>query len=103
MSLSKSIKTARGAHQLLRSRVAGTRPDEQSSAAYRTLKAALDELWAAADDYPETQQIRQAVGRLTIDAEYFAGLNDGEGFRDSAEVWQQYSNLEHLVGVENRN
>ena len=98
MNVTESIQMARKTHELLRSRVAGTPPDEQSAAAYRALKTALDELWAAAQPHPDMKQIRGAIGMLTIDAEYFAGLNDGEGFRDAAEAWQQYSYLEHTLG-----
>ena len=79
MKSAECIQTARKAHEVLRSRVAGTRPDDQSSAAYRALKAALDELWTAAEEHSETKQIRGIIGKLTVDAEYFAGLNDGEG------------------------
>jgi hypothetical protein len=99
MKSAECIQTARKAHVVLRSRAAGTRSDDQSYAAYRTLKTALDELWAAAEQHRETKQIRKAIGKLTVDAEFFAGLNDGEGFRDATEVWQQYTYLEHAIGL----
>ena len=98
MNLTECIQLTRKAHESLRSRTAGTRPDEQSSAAYRALKAGLDELWAAAQRHPDAKEIRNAIGKLTIDAEYFAGLNEGEGFRDAAEVWQRYNYLEETIG-----
>src|SRR5690348_7461355 len=91
MNLSECIQITREAHESLRSRTPGTRPDEQSSTAYQTVKKGLDELWAAAQQRPDKKQICNAIGRLTIDAEYFAGLNDNEGYRDASEVWQQYS------------
>ena len=99
MDLSKPLETARQSHELLRSRGAGTSPDEQSSA-YRALKNAFDELWVATQQRPDVKEIHRAIGRLITDAEYFAGLNDAEGFRDPAEVWQQYGYLAQAVGPE---
>jgi hypothetical protein len=98
MNLTESIQITRNAHGLLRSRTPGTRLDEQSSAAYQKVKKGLDELWAAAQQRSDKKQICSAIGRLTIDAEYFAGLNDSEGFRDASEVWQLYIHLEKTVG-----
>jgi hypothetical protein len=98
MNLTESIQTTRKSHELLRSRTAGTRPDEQSSIAYQTVKKGLDELWEAAQKHPHKKQICSAIGRLIIDAEYFAGLNDSEGYGDASEVWQQYAYLEKTVG-----
>ena len=98
MNLAECIQTTRKAHELLRSRTPGTRPDEQSSTAYQTVKKGLDELWAAAQQRPDNKRISSAIGRLVIDAEYFAGLNDSEGYGDASEVWQQYAYLEKTVG-----
>jgi hypothetical protein len=94
MSLTDCIQATRQAHELLRRRAAGTRPDEQCSAAYRTVKSGLDELWTAAQQHLAMQQLQAAIEKLTVDAQYFAGLSDSEGFRDAAEVWQQYAYLE---------
>ena len=99
MNLTETIRTAREAHEVLRSRTAGTRPDEKSSAAYRAVKTALEELWTAAQQHPDSKQVRGAIGRLTVDAEYFAGLNDGEGFREATEVWQRSTFLQQTVGA----
>src|SRR4051794_15353177 len=98
MNLTECIQMTRKAHESLRSRTAGTLPDERSSSAYRRLKKGLDELWAAAQEHLDAQELRDAIAKLTIDAEYFAGLNDGEGFRDAAEVWQQYDYLDKTIG-----
>jgi hypothetical protein len=98
MNLTECIQISRNAHELLRSRTAGSRPDQQGSTAYLTVKKGLDELWAAAQHRPDSKQIRSAIGRLIIDAEYFAGLNDSEGFRDASDVWQQYGYLEETIG-----
>ena len=99
MNVNECIEMARKAHERLRARTAGIRPDERSSAVYNSLKSALDEIWAAAEQRPDMKQIRSAIEKLTSDAEFFAGLNDSEGFRDAAEVWQQYAYLKHAVGV----
>jgi hypothetical protein len=98
MNLTECIRVTRNAHELLRSRAPTTRPDEKSSTAYQTVKKGLDKLWEAAQQSADNKQICNVIGRLTIDAEYFAGLNDSEGFRDASEVWQQYIYLEKAVG-----
>jgi hypothetical protein len=97
MKVTEFVETARKAHETLRARVAGTRPDDRSSAAYKTLKSALDRLLAAVQQRPDVKQIRNAIGKLTTDAEFFAGRNDDEGFRDAADVWQQYDNLKQAL------
>ena len=38
-------------------------------------------------------RVRRAIRLLTVDAEYYAGLNDAEGFRDPSEAWGQYELL----------
>jgi uncharacterized protein (DUF3084 family) len=98
MNLTECIRVTRNAHELLRSRTLGTRPDEQSSTAYQIVKKGLDKLWAAAQQRADNQQICNVIGGLTIDAECFAGLNDSEGFRDASDVWQQYGYLEETIG-----
>ena len=70
---------------------------------YRLVKAVLDQLWEAADRpdaMAPTVDIRRAVGRLTTDAEYYAGLSDAEGFRDPAEVMALYDMLERAFAGE---
>jgi hypothetical protein len=57
MNLTECIQITRKAHELLRSRTGGTRPDEQSSTAYQTVKKGLAELWAAAQERPEKKQM----------------------------------------------
>ncbi len=99
MNLHETIQITRDAHELLRSRTPGTRPDEPSSFAYQKVKKGLDELWAAAQQLLATKETRSRIGRLMIDAEYFAGLNDSEGFRDASEVWQQYTFLQETFGL----
>ena len=98
MNLTEYIQITRTAHELLRSRAPGTCLDDRSSTAYQTVKKGLDELWAAAQQRPDNKQICGAIRRLTIDAEYFAGLNDSQGFRDASDVWQQYGYLQKTVG-----
>ena len=93
MHITECVETARKAHQSLRSRTPGARPDEQSAAAYKAFKTAVNQLWIVTQQYPDAQQIRSSIWKLTIDAEFFAGLNDSEGFRHAAEVWQQYTYL----------
>jgi hypothetical protein len=100
MKSAECIQTARKAHEALRSRAAGARPNEESSTAYRALKAALDELWTDAERHTEAEQIRRVIGQLTIDAEYFAGMNEGEGFHDATEVWRQYNYLKGATDLE---
>ncbi len=97
MNIPEAIQTARKAHQHLRGRPAGVPPEQKSNAVYASLKAALDELWTAAERHRDAKQIRRAVVQLTVDAEFFAGLSDTEGFRDPAEVWQQYSYIEQAM------
>ena len=97
MNIIESVDAARSAHQRLRARPGGASPDPQSSTAYASFKAALDQLWSAAERHRDTQEIRRALTRLTADAEFCAGLSDAEGFRDAAEVWQQYDYLEQAM------
>ena len=98
MNLTQCIHTARNAHELLRSRTPGARPDEPGATAYQAVKTGLNQMWEAAQQRADKKQICSAIGRLTIDAEYFAGFNDSEGFRDASEVWQEYSYLEKTLG-----
>ena len=60
MNTSECIQAAREAHTSLRLRSGGITPDERSTAAYRMLKAAFDELWPQC----ESNQLHRAIGRL---------------------------------------
>jgi hypothetical protein len=101
VNITECIEKARKAHVALRSRAGGTCPDEQSSLAYKTFKTAVNQLWAETPQLPNARDIRSSLWRLTIDAEFFAGLNDSEGFRDATEVWQQYTYLKQAVDAGN--
>jgi hypothetical protein len=97
VSLLDQVRAARQAHEALRSSQPAPANLDEKAGLYRAVKAALDELWAAADRpgvAAPAVEVRRAVRRLTVDAEYHAGLTDGEGFRDPAEVWGQYEWLE---------
>ena len=94
MNHASPFAVARVAHERLRRRVAGLRPDEKSTKDYSIIKTTLDGLWRVAVRFPDAAQIRQVIDRLRADAEYVAGLTDTEGFRAADEVSQQYSRLE---------
>jgi hypothetical protein len=97
MRLADQIRMARQAHEELRASPPARRSLAEKADRYRAVKAVLDRLWEAADRPEGTAsaaEVRRAIRRLTVDAEYYAGLNDAEGFRDSAEVSGQYDLLE---------
>jgi hypothetical protein len=61
------------------------------------VRTALEELWGAADGPGVAEpaaEVRRAVRRLTVDADFYAGLTNGEGYRDPAEAWATYEWLE---------
>jgi hypothetical protein len=100
MGLLEQLRSARRVHEELRlspppRATLGPKADH-----YRTVKAALDQAWEAAER-PDTvvpaADVRRAVQRLTADAEFHAGLSDAEGFRDPAEAWAEYDLLERAV------
>jgi hypothetical protein len=97
MNVVESVHAARSAHERLRGRPGGASPDPQSSAAFVSFKAALDQLWSAAERHRDAQEIRRALTRLTADAEFCAGLSDTEGFRNPSEIWQQYDYIEQAM------
>lgn len=97
MKITEYIDTARSAHVTLRLQTEGNRPDENSSVAYKTFKTAVDQLWTETSGHPNSQPIRTSLSRLTVDAEFFAGLNDSEGFYDAAEVWREYEYLKQTI------
>jgi hypothetical protein len=94
MSIITRIREARRAHESLRAVPARTANLDEKAPLYQRVKAVMDELWSAAPPDRSGNILRTAIRRLTVDAEYFAGLTDGEGFRDPAEVWTQYDLLE---------
>jgi hypothetical protein len=94
MSVITRIKEARRAHEALRFEPARSANLDEKAPLYRRVKAVLDELWSAAGLSGSVDVLRTAIRRLIVDAEYFAGLTDGEGFRDATEVWDQYELLE---------
>ena len=94
MNTTEYVHAARNAHQRLRSRPGGASSDPQ---AYSSCKAALDQLWAAAERHRDAREIRRTLTRLTADAEFFAGRNDAEGFCNPVEVWQQYDYIERAM------
>ena len=96
MGILKRIVAAHQSHVTLRSSLPSRTNLAEKADLYRTIKAVLDELWEAAEG-PGTSasitDVRRAVRLLTVDAEYYAGLNDSEGTRDPAEAWGQYDLL----------
>jgi hypothetical protein len=98
MGLLDQIRAARKAHKELQSSPPARATLAQKADQYRAVKMVFDQLWEKADGLgaPATD-VRRAVRRLTIDAEYFAGLSDAEGFRDPAELWAEYDLLERAV------
>jgi len=97
MGVLDQIRAARQAHEALRSSPPARTNLAEKADLYRGVKVVLDDLWRAADlpgANASVAEIRRAVRLLTIDSEYYAGLNDAEGFRDPAEVWGQYELLQ---------
>jgi hypothetical protein len=97
MSLLDDVRMARQAHEALRSSPPSSATLAQKAERYRAVKAVLDKLWEAAErpgaPVPAAD-VRRSLRRLTVDAEYYAGLSDAEGFRDPAEAIAQYDLLE---------
>jgi hypothetical protein len=99
MSLREQIRTARQAHEELRSSPPARTNLDAKADRYRAVKSVLDQLWEAADRpgaAPLAAEVRRAIRLLTVDAEYYAGMNDAEGFRDAAEASGQYDWLERV-------
>jgi hypothetical protein len=95
VSLLDQVRAARQAHEALRSSLPAPGNLDEKAGLYRAVKSALAELWGAADrPGAPAAEVRRAVRRLTVDAEYYAGLTDGEGYRDPSEVWGAYDWLE---------
>jgi hypothetical protein len=70
-----------------------------SPAAYKAFKTAMNRWWVVTPQYPDAQPIRSCIWKLTIDAEFFAVLNDSEGFCDGIEMWQQYAYLRQAIDL----
>ena len=97
MGMLEEIRTARQAHEALRSSPPARATLAQKADHYGAVKSVLDRLWEAADRSGATApaaDVRRSIRRLTADAEYYAGLSDAEGFRDPAEVTAEYDLLE---------
>jgi hypothetical protein len=97
VSLLDQVRAARQAHEALRSSLPIPASLDERARLYRAVKSALDELWGAADrpgPAASAAEVRRALRRPTVDAEWHAGLTDGEGYRDPAEVWGAYDWLE---------
>jgi|SRR5687767_8254645 hypothetical protein len=97
MSVVDRIRAARRAHEALRAESPSAANLQSKADVYRRIKALFDELWAAADRADVAggaTEMHRAIRLLTIDAEHHAGLSDSEGFRDTAEAWDQYDLLE---------
>jgi hypothetical protein len=97
MGLLDPIRVARQTHDALRSSLPSRTNLAEKADLYRTVKSVLDDLWKATDrpgTATSATEVRRAVRRLTVDAEYHAGLNNSEGFRDAAEASGQYDLLE---------
>ena len=96
MSVVVDIRAARRAHDSLRSCPPDAANLAHKADLYRVVKPVLDVLWTETDR-PDAalpaSEVRRAIRLLTVDAEYYAGLNDAEGFRDPSEAWGQYELL----------
>jgi hypothetical protein len=103
MNLMRRIREAKQAHQALRAEPATARNLAEKATIFKPLKALLDELWVATQTLPaqdrSVKALHTAIRHLIIDAEYFAGQNDAEGFRDPSEVWAQYALLERAFAT----
>jgi len=99
VSLTDRIRAARQAHEALRAEPPHSANLPAKAKVYQDVKALLDELRAAATGpgvAGDLVDIRRAIRLLALDAEYHAGLNDSEGFRNPAEAWGQYELLERV-------
>ena len=94
MSVVTRINEAKRDHEALRAEPAASGNLAEKALLCKRVKVLMDELWLATPQASSGKALRSAIRRLTIDAEYFAGLTDGEGFRDPAELWVQYELLE---------
>ena len=91
------IRAARRAHQILREESPNAANITSKAAVYREVKDLLDELGVLEQGQVEPE-VGRAIRLLALDAEYYAGLSDTEGFRDSADAWTQYELLERTFG-----
>lgn len=100
-SLVSRIVSAREAHARLRSVPVSADALEDKRPLYDSIKAALDELGLLLKEAPKdntTKPIRSAIRGLTVDAEWYAGIQgEAEGYRDANDVTQQYSVLENYL------
>jgi hypothetical protein len=92
------IRRAQRAHEVLRSERPTAANLPAKAEGYQGMKELFDELWAAAGEAAHPVEVRRVIRLLTVDAEYFAGLSDSEGFRDPTEAWSQYELLERAFG-----
>jgi hypothetical protein len=99
MSVVDRIRRARRAHEVLRATppLAANLPAKADL--YREVRVVLDEVRAVADGArTRADQIRRAIDLLGVDAAFGAGRNDAEGFRDPADAFRAYDELELAFG-----
>lgn len=97
-SLRERIRAARATHEQLRAVPPISENLNAKRSLYESLRELFDELWIAMESVPDrssAELLRSAIRMLTIDAEWFAGIQaDAEGFRDVTDLYAQYDLLE---------
>jgi hypothetical protein len=100
-TLADRIAAAREIHVRLRSIPVSVATLDEKRPLYDSIKTTLDELWLLLNDVSESttkKTLRSAIRALTVDAEFFAGLqNEAEGYREEGDVTQQYNVLENYL------
>lgn len=100
-ALADRIVAARGTHARLRSVPVSADTLDEKRPLYDSIKGLFDELWQHLNETPNdnaAKAVRSAIRGLTVDAEWHAGLqNEAEGYRDAADVTDQYRVLENYL------
>jgi hypothetical protein len=87
------LRAARRAHEALRAVPPSAENLAEKAALYRAVKAVLD----AAQEETDGGDLRRACLLLSIDAAFYAGFSDAEGFREARDAWAQYDELERAA------
>ena len=97
MEFTQCLATARSAHETLRRRSPGKSADHESLCCLNQIRQCFDPMWELTRKNPQGHHMRQAIRRLTADAELYAGVGEAEGFTDANRVWDEYIFLEQVV------
>lgn len=93
------IRAARETHAKLRAVPPTSQTVIVKRPLYESLKSLLDELWVQTQQITDQRvaaSLRSAIRGLTVDCEYFAGVQaEAEGYRNAADVSDQYDLLQH--------